>query len=163
MLAAMLAAVATGASANGTAAISPHAAHFLQSSLISLVLENVPHNYTRDRPREQAENIPLQIRRATEYILAHAQETIAVQDVAHAAGIGLRTLQQNFQKFFQTSPQDYIRTAKLRGARRDLEDPNSLLSVEEIARKWGFGNRGHFAAQYRKLYRERPSETRSTR
>ncbi|MGO4403339.1 AraC family transcriptional regulator [Bosea sp. RAF48] len=163
VLAAILAATVAGSSGGRTPEISPCAADFLQSSWVALVLENLPHNYSRGMSHGGTQNAPLQIRRAVDHILAHAHEDITVQDVAHAAGVGLRTLQQSFRKVLRTSPQEYIKAAKLHGARRELEDPHSQRSVEEIARRWGFANRGHFAAQYRRLFGELPSETRRAR
>lgn len=163
VLAAILAATVVGSAGDDTQAISPCAADFLQSSWVALVLENLPHNYSQGMSRGSTQHAPLHVRRAVDYILAHAYEDIAVQDVARAAGIGLRTLQQSFRKVLQTSPQEYIKAARLHGARREIEDPHSEHSVEEIARKWGFANRGHFAAQYRRLFGELPSETRRAR
>uniref|UniRef100_A0A9E7ZIW9 Helix-turn-helix domain-containing protein n=1 Tax=Bosea sp. NBC_00436 TaxID=2969620 RepID=A0A9E7ZIW9_9HYPH len=162
-LTAVLTAAVTAASAEEALSISPHAAHFLQSSLVSLLLENLPHNYSRVSRVETEENIPINLKKAATYITENADKDITTQDITQTSGVGIRSLQQNFQKFFQLSPAEYIRNVKLQGVRRDLQDQRSQLSIEEIARKWGFTNRGHFAAQYRKFYNELPSKTRKPR
>lgn len=144
-------------------ATSPQTVRLLQDTLITMVLEALPHNHA-DRPeRRAAEATPWQIRQAIGFIAAHAHEPLTVSDVAAAAGIGLRSLQQGFRRYRQTSPNEYIKATKLSRAREELLSPSSLRSIEEVARHWGFGNRGHFATEYRRAYGELPSQTRRAR
>jgi transcriptional regulator GlxA family with amidase domain len=113
--------------------------------------------------RQRSEAAPWAVRKAIDFITAHARRDISVGEVAAAAGTSLRTLQQNFQRSLKLSPQDYIKTVRLQGAHLELLDPASLRSIEEIATDWGFVNRGHFATQYRKAFGQLPSQTRRSR
>ena len=48
---------------------------------------------------------------------------------------------------------------RLRRVRFDLENAQGEISVTETALRWGFSHLGRFAADYRKTFGERPSET----
>lgn len=159
-LAAIVTAAIAGTADEAALARSPHAAALLQDSMIALLLENLQHNHSGSLAGNRVEQAPWPIRKAIDYILANARDGIGVGDVAAAAGISVRALQQNFQRSLETSPQDYIKTVRLQGVRRELLDPSSRRAIEDIASEWGFVNRGHFAKQYRRLFGELPSQTR---
>lgn len=162
-LANIMAVIEAGFRGEAPLAGAPHAARRLRDALIMLVLESVPHAYSSWFERQAAGPAPFQIRRAIEFIDAHAAGPLTVQDVADAVGVGLRSLQEGFRRHKQMSPHDYIKLARLAGARADLRDPASTLSIEAVARHWGFVNRGHFALEYREAFGEQPSQTRRQR
>lgn len=162
-LATIMAAIEAGFQGDAPLADAPHAARRLRDALIMLVLESVPHAHSSWFERQAAAPAPWQIRRAIEFIDAHTAGPLTVQDVAEAVGIGLRSLQEGFRRHKQMSPHDYIKLARLAGARATLLDPTSTLSIECVARHWGFVNRGHFALEYREAFGEQPSQTRSRR
>ena len=159
-LAGIMAAIATGLQGDAPLASAPHAARRLRDAVIMLVLESFPHVYSSWFERQAAAPAPWQIRRAIEFIDAHSSGPLTVQDVTQAIGIGLRSLQEGFRRHKQMSPHDYLKQARLAGVRAELLDPLSTRSIEEIARHWGFVNRGHFALDYRRSFGERPSQTR---
>lgn len=162
-LAALIATAAAGLRGQAPFANAPQTAELLRDAIVAMVIENLPHDHAGARGREAAEATPWQIRQAVDYIAAHAEETLTVRDVALAVGIGLRSLQQGFRRYRQTSPHEYIKAAKLSGVRDELLNPASRRSIEDVARHWGFVNRGHFATEYRRAYGELPSETRRAR
>ncbi|MFZ0766279.1 MAG: helix-turn-helix domain-containing protein, partial [Bradyrhizobium sp.] len=41
----------------------------------------------------------------------------------------------------------------------ELSSPLNMLSIKDVALKWGFTHMGHFAARYCAVYGETPSET----
>lgn len=147
---------------NGLAA-APQTSGLLRDAIVAMALEHLPNSYASARGRSTPEPAPWQIRRAIDYIDAHLRETLTVLDVALAVGMSLRSLQEGFRRYRQTSPHEYIKAEKLSGARAELLDPRSRRSIEDVARDWGFTNRGHFATQYRRVYGELPSETRRAR
>lgn len=159
-IAAMLAAMEAGLAGQAPLAAAPRAARLLRDSLVMLVLARFPHPYAAWFEAPVAAPAPWQIRRAMAFIDAHGAGPLTVQEVADAVGIGLRSLQEGFRKHRQVSPHDYIKQARLAGARNELLDPASTRSIEAIARHWGFVNRGHFALDYRTAFGEQPSETR---
>lgn len=162
-LANIMAAIEAGFQGDAPLAGAPHAARRLRDALIMLVLESVPHAHSSWFERQAAAPAPWQIRRAIEFIDAHTAGPLTVQDVAEAVGIGLRSLQEGFRRHKQMSPHDYIKLARLAGVRAELLNPTSTLSIEAVARHWGFANRGHFALEYREAFGEQPSQTRRQR
>ncbi|MBL3686024.1 AraC family transcriptional regulator [Leucobacter zeae] len=113
----------------------------------------------------QTRAAPQTVRRALAYIDEHAHEPITVDDVARAAHISTRGLQYAFRRSVEFSPSDYLRRARLSGAREDLlraseAAPLSAEAVERIAARWNFTNAARFANIYREEYREDPGALR---
>jgi AraC-like DNA-binding protein len=101
------------------------------------------------------------VRRAIAYIDSHLQEPITSQDIAAAARLSQRGLTLAFQRERNQSPMQYVRLARVAGARKDLQsaDPTRGASVTAVAAAWGFSNPGRFSALYRATYGESPRET----
>jgi AraC-like DNA-binding protein len=100
------------------------------------------------------------LRQAVEYMYAHAHEPLRTEEIAEAAGVGLRTLQSEFRREFGFTAVDYLRRIRLDGVRRELQSGDSgVVSVGEVARRWGFAHLGRFSASYAHRFGERPSTT----
>lgn len=100
-----------------------------------------------------------------EYILAHKEEPVTVADLCAALNVSRRTLQYSFQAVLDVNPVAYLRAIRLNGTRRALRaaagDPH--VTVADIAARWGFWHMSHFAADYKLMFGELPSQTlRST-
>jgi len=63
---------------------------------------------------------PATIRRARDYIHAHVAEPIELARLAKNLGVGIRALQENFQRFYGVSPRNYIFECRLETARVQL-------------------------------------------
>ena len=100
------------------------------------------------------------VSRAVEFIDATAAEAPRVEDVYRAAGVSWRTLDRAFQERFGMPPKRYIASARLSGARRELRHSPPEASIADVANRWGFWHLGRFAADYREMFGELPSETR---
>ncbi|MFF2369119.1 helix-turn-helix transcriptional regulator [Agromyces sp. NPDC058110] len=106
------------------------------------------------------EMLPRAVRRATEYVDAHAASPITVGMIADAARVPVRTLQAGFRRHLGTTPAHYVRNVRLRLVREELIQAHAGEdSVSAIARRWGFVHLGRFAAQYFAEYGEHPSQT----
>lgn len=104
------------------------------------------------------------LRRALEYVHAHAREPIGTTEIAEAAGLSPRGLQQSLRRHLDQTPGDLLRSVRLDGARVDLlRADRDATNVAEIARAWGFGHLGRFSATYRARFGELPSESLRTR
>lgn len=103
---------------------------------------------------------PASMRLAQEWMIANAHRPITVTDVARAVGINSRGLQANFQRHAGESPLSFLRSVRLHRVRAQLvaAEPDAT-TVAEIARRWGFGHLGRFAAYYANAFGELPSET----
>jgi AraC-like DNA-binding protein len=129
---------------------------------VAAVLATFPNSATADGadgPAGQA--LPAALRRAVDYIDAHADEPITLWDIARSAGTGARALQEAFRRHAGTTPTTYLRDARLERAHRELlaADPTRGATVAAIAARWGFGHRGRFAAAYRQAYGRSPQQT----
>jgi AraC family ethanolamine operon transcriptional activator len=100
------------------------------------------------------------VRRAVAYIEENAQEPIHLRDLCLITGASERTLRYGFLERYGVSPKAYLQAFRLNGVRKKLRraDPAST-KVAEIANHWGFWHMGKFAADYRRLFGELPSET----
>ena len=103
---------------------------------------------------------PQALRRAIAFIEANPSADIGVADVARAASVSVRALQLAFQRHLNTTPNTYMRVVRLHYARQELlsTDP-AETTVTAIATRWGFLNAGRFAAEYRRVFGDLPSET----
>lgn len=104
---------------------------------------------------------PATVRRAVEFMDAHAHEDIGLTEIAESARIGARSLQLAFRRHRDTTPLEYLRRVRLESAHRDLlaGDPTRGDRVEAIAARWGFGHPGRFSVIYREHYGRSPSAT----
>jgi AraC-like DNA-binding protein len=138
----------------------PLAMRELERLLLSRLLLAQPNNYStllHGQPRGTA---PRAIRRAAELIESHAAEPLTVEDIAEATGLSVRTLQEGFRRFLDTTPMSHLREVRLRHVREELAaaDPTST-TVTETATRWGFLHSGRFSAQYHQRFGELPSVT----
>jgi len=98
------------------------------------------------------------VREARRYMQEHADAPISVPDLCEALHVSRRTLQYSFQDVLQMSPVTYLRALRLNGVRRDLKRAGEEPVADRAAR-WGFWHQSRFAADYRHLFGELPSET----
>jgi len=136
----------------------------LEHTLLTGLLLTAGHNHRAELTAPVPPARPAAIRRAVELIESRPETPLTVRDLAHAAGVGVRTLQEGFRHTLGTTPMSYLRDVRLARARRDLlaagTDP---AAVTTVAYRWGFTHLGRFAEQYRKTYGESPSTTHAAR
>jgi AraC family transcriptional regulator, ethanolamine operon transcriptional activator len=69
-------------------------------------------------------------------------------------------LQYCFEEVLGIAPASYLRAIRLNGVRRELASAApGERAVQDVAAAWGFWHLSQFAADYRKLFGLRPSET----
>jgi len=107
---------------------------------------------------------PAAVRRAVQYVDAHAHEPVTLADIATAAGVGARGLQSAFARHVGATPIGYLRRVRLEHAHRELQgaDPARGDTVAAVARRWGYANPGRFAVEYRAAFGCVPSHTLRT-
>lgn len=100
------------------------------------------------------------VRRAVAFVEERAGDPITLSDIADAAHLSPRALQAAFRQHLDTTPTAHLRTVRLEGAHRDLAqaDP-SVVTVAQVAARWGFVHHGRFSAAYRARYGCTPSAT----
>ncbi|WP_050777982.1 AraC family transcriptional regulator [Micromonospora sp. ATCC 39149] len=130
--------------------------------LAAVALSTFPNTTMTEAPtRGDGAIAPAAVRRAVAYIEEHADQALTVTDVAIAARLGARALQQAFRRYLDTTPTLYLRRVRLERVHRDLQaaEPGAGLTVAAVAARWGFVHLGRFATQYRRAYGRSPSQT----
>ncbi|MHC8285510.1 AraC family transcriptional regulator [Pseudomonas sp. XS1P51] len=131
----------------------------LSDYLLSVLLTQLPHNYSVDLLQDQRQPMPHHVKKARDYIEQHLAEPIALAGLAQFCDVSIRTLQNGFTRFLQQTPSDYVRTRRLALVHVALQRAGPTDSVTDILLRHGVASFGHFAMQYRKQYGCLPSET----
>jgi AraC family transcriptional regulator, ethanolamine operon transcriptional activator len=102
----------------------------------------------------------LQVVLACERLALPATGTFAsLDDVARRSGYSRRSLELLFARSIGMPPGRWFMNIRLNGAMRELLAAAPSCSVAEVASRWGFVHLPRFAAQYRRAFGERPSQT----
>ncbi|WP_425760906.1 AraC family transcriptional regulator [Micromonospora sp. DT231] len=99
------------------------------------------------------------VRRAAEFIEAHAAAPLTVGRIAEACEVSQRALQVAFQRYHGQTPMAFLRAVRLRQAHWDLQHAKPGQTVAETARRWGWTHPGRFAQAYRETYGCHPYDT----
>ena len=132
-----------------------------ESYLLSTFLMQLPHSH---RPTLEASArralMPRTVRRAQDFMRAHAGTPGTLVDLCSHLGVSARSLQNGFQNFRGTTPMAFLRALRLRHARERLRlaDPASS-TVTEIALTCGFGHMGEFGTLYKRTFGVTPRQT----
>ncbi|NEB04037.1 helix-turn-helix transcriptional regulator [Streptomyces sp. SID13726] len=104
---------------------------------------------------------PAALRRALAHIDDHADQPLTVAQIAEAAHISVRALQYAFRRHLDRTPLAHLREVRLSHAHDELTatDPESGVTVTDIAARWGFYHPGRFATLYRRTYGRSPRRT----
>ncbi|MCG7610991.1 AraC family transcriptional regulator [Mycolicibacterium sp. (ex Dasyatis americana)] len=141
--------------------VPPLVASTTASMLAAAVLATMPTNAGLEPgPTDRRDAKPVLLRRAIAYIEANADADIALADIAEAVYVTPRALQYMFRRHLGDSPMGYLRRVRLDHARQELlnADP-ATTTVQAVAARWGFAHTGRFAAAYRHMFGENPSDT----
>jgi AraC-like DNA-binding protein len=100
------------------------------------------------------------VRSCEAYMRERIDESISLQDLSDFSGFRPRSLINAFEAFTGLSPMAYFKVQRLNGVRRRLlTTSRQQMRIIDIAMDWGFEHMGHFAADYRAMFGERPSDT----
>lgn len=101
------------------------------------------------------------VSRSKEYLLAHLDEPVTVADLCTALKVSRRTLQYSFQAVLNVNPVAWLKALRLNGVRRSLKAAreDARATVADIAAGWGFWHLSAFAADYKLMFGELPSQT----
>ena len=100
------------------------------------------------------------VNRALDVIEASAEPTISMSALVQVTAVSERALREGFRKYLGISPTRYMQLRTLNRARRRLAaSPQEQGSVANVATDLGVWDMGRFAARYRQLFGELPSNT----
>ncbi|MCV2365742.1 helix-turn-helix transcriptional regulator [Paucibacter sp. DJ1R-11] len=103
--------------------------------------------------------MPRNLRRALDYLDAHAQSEILLTDIAAAACVSVSSLLRHFNEHLGLTPMAYLRQLRLDRARAELRQ-GKAGRIGELAQRWGFQSAGKFSQAYLRRFGERPSDSR---
>ncbi len=131
----------------------------LRDGLTTLLLSGFAHTGSDILSRPQPAPAPAAVRRAEEFIEAHAAHPIAMADIAAAAGVPLRSLQEAFKRARGVTLSEAVLETRLDHFHARLKNPPPGASVADVAFECGFGHLGRAAAAYQARFGEAPSQT----
>lgn len=100
------------------------------------------------------------LRKARDFLTDHLHEPISLHILCSEMGMSKRGVELLFQDSMGIGPNTYLRHQRLHSVRRALHAaPFAPSVVKQVAMAWGFWHMGHFAREYRGLFRENPSVT----
>lgn len=146
-------------SENGHVPAMRIARHQARDMLTNLLLTFQPHSRSTLLAQEPASVAPRHIRRAEEYMEAHAGEPVSFDELAAIAGVSLRTLQAGFRRFRNLTLSEAMQSARLKAWHDLLRCPSQTGGVVALAAQAGITHPGRMAAHYRARFGENPSHT----
>jgi AraC-like DNA-binding protein len=141
--------------------LSPVAAADMREALLGALLHGQRHSASDaiDRFGGRADALPSSVRRAREFLHAHADEPLDLMQLAAATGVGIRALQLGFRRHFGTSISEMLRDIRLAHLNARLIAASPDDSVTDIAFELGFTHLSRTASAYRAKFGETPSAT----
>jgi AraC-like DNA-binding protein len=118
------------------------------------LLTAIPHWPTGSAHERRART---RLARAERFLVEHAHESIRVGEVAAAAGLSVRGVQNAFERAHGVPPMTYLRGIRLGLARQRIEAATGE-SIAEVARAVGMPHLSRFASAYRAEFGRLPSE-----
>jgi AraC family transcriptional regulator, ethanolamine operon transcriptional activator len=113
-----------------------------------------------DRTARQPSNRARLMCRAEDYLQANLRHPLSLFDLCRELAVSERTLHYAFQDVRGLSPMAYFQASRLNAVRQELKAARAgTATVYEIAQRWGFWHTGEFAAAYRRLFGELPSQS----
>jgi len=98
--------------------------------------------------------------RFEEVLAEHLSRPLRMPELCALVAGSNQTLRLCCAEFLGMSPTQYLLLRRLKEVRRELRnaDPN-MVTVAEVARRFGFAEGGRFAETYRATFGEAPSAT----
>lgn len=115
-------------------------------------LKQQPANTGKKRMRDQA------ITLIQDHLHDMPDTDLNISDMCRLANVSERTLQYAFKERYSVSPNDFVKMWRLNTARRLLLETRNT-TISKVAEYLNFHHPSQFAADYRKLFGELPSQT----
>ncbi|SHE45716.1 AraC-type DNA-binding protein [Modicisalibacter ilicicola DSM 19980] len=89
------------------------------------------------------------LKRAKDYILAHLEEDVSLDDLSQEAHLSKYHFLRLFRRQFAMTPHQYVLNCRINAARQALDDgapPN------EVAMRYGFADLSHFNRRFKRIH-----------
>lgn len=139
--------------------LDPTFATRMSQMIVSALLLSQPHSHSVEVERRSRFEGPRAIRSLLERMEAAPMDFVTVGDLAMAAGLSVRALEEAFRRHVGRPPMTHLRLLRLQAAHDELVHADAEhTTVTMVARRWGFAHFGRFAARYRERYGVTPQE-----
>lgn len=140
--------------------MTPQARQLLQDETLSALVQILTRGQKGPREKVSSQHARRTLQRTRDYLQTHTDRCVSVHELCEQLGSSPRALQDCFQRCLGLSPKAYLKAVKLNEVRRELLRADSALaSVSDVAVRYGFWHLSRFAADYRWLFGELPSQT----
>jgi AraC-like DNA-binding protein len=134
------------------------AAASLNEFLLTLLLEQHPHNYSEELRGGSRAIAPRLVREAEQLMRSGGAET-AVSQIAASLGVSMRSLEAGFREWRNATPTQVLRKVRLEAVRTALLAADAATSVTSAALASGFFHLARFSAYYKSEFGEMPGQT----
>jgi AraC-like DNA-binding protein len=138
---------------------SPATALSFEQLIVCELLLNQPHNHSVLLVRREYRVATRDVKRALEYMHAHLDRALSIEDIVATVGVAGRTLFKHFRDSYGISPMRYVRNLRFEKTRYALLNAADGTSITDVATSCGFSHLGRFAVEYRLRFGETPSQT----
>jgi len=141
--------------------LSPVTAANLREAMLDNLLTGQTHDLSQAIRTfgGESETLPQALRRARDYLVAHAADPLDLLQLADATGIGIRALQLGFRRHFGTSISKMLLDLRLAHLNTRLKMSPPDARIIDIALDLGFTHVSRMAGAYRQKFGETPSAT----
>jgi AraC-like DNA-binding protein len=115
-------------------------------TLAALLVAEMATFFNQARPA--ARHLPLELQRARQYLDDHLRQPLYLAEAATVAGHSVSWLHRQFQRELQTTPAQYILTARIRIARHLLA--TSTLGIAEVGQAVGIDDPYYFSKLFKR-------------
>ena len=130
----------------------------LEQTLLASILCSFSNNYSDILNRQSAKIAPWQVCRVEEYIEAHWNQPILIENIVAISGCSARSIFRAFQQHRGYSPMAFAKKIRLQHARKMLLNSEEK-TVTRVALACGFADLGRFSRDYAEAFGELPSRT----
>jgi len=130
-------------------------------ALPELILKSIAKTVD-ELPRQISRSREIVFGKSLAYIHEHLEQRITTSKICSSIEISERNLRYIFKEMIGLSPMKYVKFIQLNKVRKEIIYAKKNIEIQMIANNWGFGHSGQFAADYKKLFGELPSESNKT-
>jgi len=131
----------------------------LEDTLMTALLADQPHNYSRRFKEAPVSAAERHVRDVEAFIREHATEPLTIEAFVSLTGVSGRSLYRAFQHQRGYSPMMFVRSVRIQLAHERLSRARPGCTVTGIAMECGFDHLGRFSHDYGLRYDEAPSAT----
>jgi AraC-like DNA-binding protein len=139
---------------------APLAGRQYQRMLMWTLLHSQPNNYSTELAARELPQLPHYIPQTEQFIQAHYDESISLEQLVEHANVSERTLLEGFKRYRDVSPMKLLKLTRMDFVHLTLKEADPATNnVTDIALGCGFSQLGKFSTEYKERFGESPSDT----